>query len=90
LKLTYRGRGRFGKEYELKDSLGFPMLIIFPNEDGTLSILFVNKTIVTTKEWFEISSEESRKYYTEWMASKTGYKKPSEMYKAAEEQCNVR
>jgi hypothetical protein len=90
LKLTYRGPGRVGKEFELRDSLGSPMLVIFLNESGTFSMLFMNKTIVSIKEWFEISSEESRKYYTEWMVSKTGYKKPSEMYKAAEEQCNVR
>ena len=90
LKLIYRGRGRFGKEYELKDSLGCPMLVIFPDEGGKLLIVFMNKTIVTVKEWFEISSEESRKYYTEWMVLKTGYNKPSEMYNAAEEQYNAR
>lgn len=90
LKLIYRGQGKFGKEYELRDSLGSPMLVIFPNEGGTLSVLFMNKTIVTIKKWFGISSVESNKYYTEWMISKTGYTKPSEMYKAAEEQYNAR
>jgi hypothetical protein len=89
-KLIYRGPGKFGKEYELKGSLGCSMLVIFPNEGGTLSILFMNKTIVTIKKWFEISSEESRKYYTEWMISKTGYTKPSDMYNAAEKQYNAR
>lgn len=90
LKLTYRGPGRVGKEYELRDSLGLSMFVIFPNEGGTLSILFRNKTIVTIAKWFGISSAQSNKYYTEWMISKTGYTKPSEMYKAAEEQCNAR
>ena len=90
LKLTYRGPGRVGKEFELRDSLGSPMLVIFPNEGGTLSILFMNKTIVTIKKWFGISSMDSNKFYTEWMVSKTGYKKPSEMYNAAEEQHNGR
>lgn len=90
LKLVYRGPGKFGKEYQLKDSLGESMLVIFPNEGGTLSMLFMNKTITLIRKWFEISSEESRKYYIEWMVSKTGYSKPSEMYKAAEEQHNAR
>jgi hypothetical protein len=90
LKLVYRGPGKFGKEYELRDSLGESMLVIFPNEGGTLSMLFMNKTIKIIKNWFEISNEESQKYYIEWMVGKTGYKKPSEMYKAAEEQYNTR
>jgi hypothetical protein len=90
LKLTYRGPGRVGKEFELRDSLGSPMLVIFPNEGGALSMLFMNKTITIIKNWFEISNEESRKYYIKWMISKTGYDKPSDMYKAAEEQYNAR
>ena len=89
LKLIYRGQGKFGKEYELRDSLGYPMLVIFPNEGGKLSMLFMNKTITVIRKWFEISSEEARKYYIDWMVSKTGYDKPSKMYKAAEEQCNA-
>jgi hypothetical protein len=89
LKLVYRGPGKFGKEYQLKDSLGEPMLVIFPNEGGTLSMLFMNKTITLIRKWFEMSSEEARKYYIDWMVSKTGYDKPSKMYKAAEEQCNA-
>ena len=90
LKLAYRGPGKFGKEYLLKDSLGESMLVIFPNEGGKLSMLFMNKTITVIRKWFEISSEESRKYYIDWMVLKTGYDKPSKMYKATEEQCNAR
>lgn len=90
LKLTCRGPGRVGMEYELRDSFGLSMLVIFPNEGGTLSMLFMNKTIKIIEKWFIITSVESRKYYIDWMVSKTGYSKPSEMYKAAEEQYNAR
>jgi len=90
LKLTYRGPGRVGKEFELRDSSGLSMLIIFLNEGGTLSMLFMNKTIKIIEKWFNITPVESRKYYTEWMVLKTGYDKPSKMYKAAEEQYNAR
>ena len=90
LKLIYRGPGRVGKEFELRDSFGLSMLVIFPNEGGTLSMLFMNKTIKIIEKWFNITSVESRKYYIDWMVPKTGYAKPSEMYKAAEEQYNVR
>jgi hypothetical protein len=90
LKLSYRGRGRYSSEYQLNDSSGESMLVIFLNEGGAVSMLFMNKTITLTRKWFNITSEDARKYYIEWMVEKTGYKKPSEMYNAAEKQCNAR